>query len=799
MIRHDVETRTIRMGVRDLLLEWSGSPQPSALPASSMSALGRKAHTILQDKKIGQSPFYAREVAVHWEMRFEDYRFIVEGRADLVYRKAKRLRVEEIKSVAVPVSRFKSLNIDDYPDFQWQTRLYTYFLSLAEPDKLPSCAVILVNLRSRGVRKIPVDFDRADVARYLERNLATVLATIARREAELAEKRVRAEAMAFPLGEDRPGQRRMMEEVARTLDEGERLLVSAPTGTGKTAGALYPAVKHVLSTGRRLFALSGKNTQKSIVEQTVKSLQEAGAPVKTLLLASSASLCVNSVHFCDPSVCTFAAQHRSRMAETSVQDLFADPLMTPDKVRNLGIGLGVCPFALSLSLAMSADVVACDYNYVFDPGVYLRRFFFNRDYTDCVLVIDEAHSLYDRARQSFSPELKRRDFQALVKSIGPRRKGVHGALRDLFGRIEDALAEYQRQGEIDHPEQGMYLCDLDVDFWSDTAEEMDLLFLDYLMAEMAQGGIRQDDPVAAASTAVKSFGRMADLSGTDFRFLYRASHGGVLKIFCCDPSRLLGYRMAGFHAVVAMSATLEPFRFYQDVLGMGRSCRTLSVPSPFPPENRLFVIADSISTRFKDRMKSYDAVAKLIMEVMAVHPGNYLAFFPSFEYLQAVRLFLGRADCRIVVQKSSMAEAERSAVLKEMAQNQRPILLMAVSGGVFSEGVDFTGDMAVGAFIVGPALPSLSPEQELLRDYYDSTRGAGFDYAYIYPGMNKVIQAAGRVIRTGTDKGVVVLIDDRFSDLRYRKLFPEHWYDRDSADLVAEDPVERVRRFWEGS
>ena len=363
--------------------------------------------------------------------------------------------------------------------------------------------------------------------------------------------------------------------------------------------------------------------------------------------------------------------------------------------------------------------------------------------------------------------------------------------------MEEILVEYRHAGEIDYPEQAQYLCDIDPGAWLGLLEELDARYLDYLLYRLRRGGIKPEDPVIGLYTQLKSFIKTLRSIGPEFRFVFHAAGGGALKILCLDPSRVLGERIRGFHSTIAMSATLEPMGFFRDALGFDpRNCVSLRVPSPFPPENRLFLIVDSISTRFKDRMKSYVRIAELIREVVNVKPGNYLAFFPSFDYLKAVRFFLNVTKFEVLEQRPGMDEKERAQILERMETRDRSMVLMAVSGGVFSEGVDFVGEKAIGAFVVSPSLPVISYEQELLKDYYDRKGGMGFDYAYRFPGMSKVIQSAGRVIRSRTDKGVIILICDRFVEPAYTRLMPEEWYDRSPEDLVAQDPLKRIREFW---
>jgi DNA excision repair protein ERCC-2 len=786
------------MSVRDLILEGGGKSFLPSQPIVSRAGLGRKIHSLLQNKKTGSSASYDKEEFITWQTEFQGFTFHIEGRADLVLRRGKKIRVEEIKTVTLSRSEFRELNPADYPASLRQASLYTYLLYVRDCHFRYETVVLFVNLINNRTRRCFIDFDPARCADYLNKCLQCVVDVLNRQQEEQSLKQAWARSLCFPLIEKRPGQETMMREVTSALEDRKDLLISAPTGTGKTAGVLYPAIAFALEHGKRIFYLTARTTQRLMVEETVRPLHEMGIPLKTIFLRASEQMCANDVHFCHESACRRAAEHNERMAALNpASTLFEDPMLTADKVYQAGVHLGLCPFELSLDLTLAADLIVCDLNYVFDPGVYLKRFFLNRDYSDCILIIDEAHNLYSRGRQAFSPELKRRELQQLSDQVKRSRSKIHRAFKGFFQELDELFDRYQKMGEWEHPEQRMYECDLDRDWWKIKTEELEELYLEYFLYKVAKNSFRPDDPMDLAYHKIRAFNRVAQVAGSEFRILYDAADNGVLKIFCCDPSCVLGERIAGFHTTIAMSATLEPLGFFGDVLGFRSGhTRLRSLPSPFPPENRLFVVVDSINTRYGDRKSSYQPIAQFIQEVIQVKPGNYLAFFPSFEYLQAVRVFLPWRGIEIMVQRPDMEEKKRTAILKKMARSDTPKLLMAVMGGIFSEGVDYPGEMAIGAFIVSPALPALSHEQEILRDYYEVKCGMGFDYAYIYPGMNRVIQAAGRVIRTPKDKGVMVLIGERFAESRYQRLFPEYWYDRKVEDLVVENPVERIQRFW---
>jgi len=797
VIRIDQEAKIIKAPVRALASAMLPGTKLMAGGIPGTAALSVKIHSLLQEKKIGSSRFYSKEETVEWETSLNGFRIMVEGRIDLVHRRGKRVRVEEIKGMVLPRESFNLLDIRSYPEFIYQAQIYAFLLSQLDPGKEYQTRILLVNLHTNKIRRFDIPFDEDALREHVVKALGYLADLPRLREQELEQKREWGAKFVFPLREKRMGQQVMMEKVTEALTGKLDLLASAPTGIGKTAGALYPAVSFALERGKKIFFLTSKNTQRNVVEQTIGALSEQSIPFRTLFLGSRESMCPNHVQFCHETICALAEPNTERGAGLSISDLFSDPLLTVPKVEALARGAQVCPVALSRALAEAADMIVCDYNFVFDPNAYLRRFFDEPGYDEFLLIIDEAHNLYDRGRRSFSAELKLSDVTPVIKSLEGLNNPGCASFAEFLGHIGEMLEEYRQTGEIEYPEQSQYLCDLDLSAWLGLNDELDGLYLEYLLFKLRRGGVKPHDPVVELYTRLKSFIRTLRHIGPEFRFLFHAAEGGALKVLCLDPSRVLGDRIRGFHSTIAMSATLEPLGFFRDVLGFdSQRCLTLTVPSPFPPENRLFVIVDSISTRFKDRMKSYMPVAELIRDVVKIKPGNYLAFFPSFDYLKAVRFFLAVTEFEIIEQRPGMDEKERADILRRMEVQDRSVVLMAVSGGVFSEGVDFAGDRAIGAFVVSPSLPVISNEQELLKDYYDRKSGMGFEYAYRYPGMNKVIQSAGRVIRSRTDKGVIALVCDRFTQEAYTRLMPEDWYDRSPLDLVAANPLERIRKFW---
>jgi DNA excision repair protein ERCC-2 len=333
--------------------------------------------------------------------------------------------------------------------------------------------------------------------------------------------------------------------------------------------------------------------------------------------------------------------------------------------------------------------------------------------------------------------------------------------------------------------------------WEEVLALYESAFLKYLIHNIKKNIVIIDDPLETYYYQLRRFVKISYIQDPAFVPFANAMDGGIIKIQCCDPSNFLGRKIDGFHSVIAMSATLDPIRFYEETLGFkDERTEKLLLDSPFSNNNRKIIIVPNISTRYKDRIQNYQKIADIINNVTAKKSGNYLCFFPSFEFSQNVNLFLAKDHYTKLLQRPAMNEQEREQILSHLKEKNGKYLFLGVIGGAFSEGVDYFGEMAIGVIIVSPALPKINFERELLRSYYENNKGAGFEYAYIYPGMNKVIQSAGRLIRSFSDKGILVLIGERFAEEKFNELFPEYWYRKKGDLIITEQYEEVIDSFW---
>jgi DNA excision repair protein ERCC-2 len=527
------------------------------------------------------------------------------------------------------------------------------------------------------------------------------------------------------------------------------------------------------------------------------------------------------VVFCHESRCRYAKDFFQKLGDSNLRGrLLQEPLLTPELIYARALEQEVCPFELSLEMAHRMDVTVCDYNYVYDPRVAIRRFSENA-LSRTILIVDEAHNLYARARDYYSPSLELLHVQNLRKSIQliqdtmedgevrgkvagrPSAEAAASPSGSFLGRLEaflNRLENYFREVAEAHPEldeSNQTVVALNKEFFRSIEDELDDLMKRYLIYQRRTEQLQDEDRLLKFFYALSDFCRVLALEGDEFVYVMDAENRTLqLRIVCLDPARQLQKRHQQYYAVIAMSATLSPMEFYRDVLGFERDTQLLELPSPFPQENRKILVIPGVSTAYRQRSRHFSKIARIIEEIVGIRPGNYFAFFPSFEFLKEVAGQLSLPHAEVLIQNRFMPDHQRNTLLEKLADPGKAHLVLAVQGGVFAEGVDYPGELAVGAIIVGPGLPKVSFELELMRQYYEDNYAKGFDYAYIYPGMNRVVQSAGRIVRSESDRGVILLLDKRFTYENYARLFPRDWYESSPDELIAKDYRAALVAFW---
>ena len=829
-IHIDEASQTISLSVRDLCgaEAMGGSLNMSPLSAAR-NEMGREVHAAYQAAQSSQHESYLKEHTLRHTMQFGNYSVVIHGRIDGVYEADGTTVIEEVKSV---LSLAEEMNTESAPRaYVLQLGIYLYLWGRLHPGSKVVGRLVLIRYEPEQIRALEILPDTQAVEQLICERLKQIVDEHEQARRRRALKQVRADSIVFPFPQMRKHQDRMIEAVSSALEEQSNLLVSAPTGIGKTVAALYASLRFAVKHGLSVFFLTSKTTQQNIVADTLRlwnvepgSQAQVGPalPVfNSLVLRAKEKICANDVVFCHESRCRYAQGFFQKLEESNVREaLLVEGLITPERVYAAAVERELCPFELSLELLQRVDVTVCDYNYVYDPAAFDRMESIDRSRT--ILIVDEAHNLYSRARDYFSPELALSQIEALRGSLRPllgfeneeeaqpmfaweARSAPDSPppSQSFLGRLDDFLERIQKlfsdllESYPEAYESGHAVVSLDRDSFAELRSELEDLMKRYLIYQRRSGHVQDEDRLLQCFYAISDFCQVVAMEGEEFVHTLSTEGGSTrLKIVCVDPARQLRRVNERYRSVIAMSATLSPMEFYRDVLGFERDTELLALPSPFPRENRRILIIPEVSTAYQQRAKHFPRIARIIEEIVSIRPGNYFAFFPSFEFLREVARLVKLKDSELLVQDRTMPDHLRGALLEKLRESGKPHLVLAVQGGVFAEGVDYPGELAVGAIIVGPGLPKVSFEQELMRQFYEDVYSKGFEYAYLYPGMNRVVQSAGRIVRSETDRGIIVLLDKRFAYENYSRLLPRDWYESSPAELTAQEFRNALSEFW---
>jgi len=777
--------KTIKVSVRNLVefVLRHGDLLPGSIGASRAQEAIR-AHQFIQ-KTSG--PEYVPEVTLSYIYLQEDVGLEVKGRADGVIQRESGQCIDEIKTTSLDLS----LIDETFNDLHWaQAQCYAFMYAVQEGLERMETQLTYFQLDTAQTKKFSKSFSLAELSVFFL-DLVERYLNWARQLQEWTDRRdISIRTLQFPFGTYRPGQRELAIAVYKTIKESQKLFAQAPTGIGKTMGTLFPAFK-AMAEGLtvHIFYLTAKTITRTVAEKAINTLQKDGLEIKRLTLTAKRKLCFLPEVACLPEECLYAKGYYDRV-RAAVEDVFDEAAWTRQVIEEYAFKHSICPFEFSLEMANWADVVICDYNYVFDPRVYLRRFFL--DGGEYTFLVDEAHNLVERARDMFSAELSKESWlklKRLTKDDDPRLTKSLTRVNTALVKVKKRCTQGSGSGECVEKESPTKLIQALRHFVKEAEQflkmnEQRLIWREQLVEQYFQA---------------LSFIRTADSYDEHYvTYMQQVQEDFRVKLFCLDPSVRLKEALGRGRAAVLFSATLSPMDYFMNVLGGEETSYKLKLPSPFPTENLCLLINDRISTKYKQRAASYELVTEAIALAVEHKAGNYLVYFPSYAYLQEVylRFRAQYQQVRVICQTSGMVEEEREAFLATFATNPDQTLVgFALMGGIFGEGIDLIGDRLSGAIVVGVGLPQMGMERDIIRDYYETTSGQGYEFAYMYPGFNKVLQAVGRIIRTEEDRGIVLLIDERFSQTSYKKLFPEEWTMIRSAGNT-DNVCKTIKSFW---
>jgi len=756
----------IKLPVRQLveLMMRSGDIDNRFVSGNRMQE-GARAHRAWQKTNRERYRDYRSEAFLSGSYFCDGQEYLLEGRADGVFSQDGVYIVEEIKTTALPIG----LIGEDYDPAHWgQTKCYAHIFGVQNDLSEVSIQLTYINLDTNESKSFVSRFDMTELGDFVNHLIAQYAEWANLTEEWIKTRDDSIKLLQFPFPAYRPGQRQLAVAAYRAIAGRTRLFAQAPTGVGKTISVLFPAIKAMgEGINTKIFYLTARTTTQLVAEEAVARMREGGLRLKTLTLTAKDKICFCEQTACRPDYCQFAQGHYDRI-NTAILDTFqASDDLSRSVIEEYARRHRVCPFELSLDLALLADCVICDYNYVFDPKAYLRRFFAEGG-GDHVFLIDEAHNLVDRSREMFSAQLNKSNFFQIKKKYKGRSKPLDKVLNSINRCLIDLRKQFPDSGCQAVPARPDDFIELVNRFASG---------VELLLKENRE--LAEDKDFLQLYFDSLSFISIADLYDERYVTLVDASrHEVAVKLFCLDPSHLLAECLQRGISALMFSATLTPLPYFRDMLGGGEGDGLLALDSPFDPSNLCLLVADRVSTRFRDRDRSREEIAGLIASLASAQTGNYMVYFPSYKYMRDVyEVFISRfPDVETVVQESDMAESEREEFLAGFeAQPQRTLIAFCVLGGIFAEGIDLVGSRLIGAVVVSVGLPQLNIQQDTIMEYFQQKHGRGYEYAYRYPGMNKVLQAAGRVIRSESDRGAVLLIDERYGHRSYQELFPPHW------------------------
>ncbi|MFS1003776.1 ATP-dependent DNA helicase [Enterococcus casseliflavus] len=775
---------------------------------------GARIHRQLQ-KEAGDA--YQKEVFFKRESQIEKDSITVEGRADGLFFDAavNSWVIDEIKT-SEPA--FEDIPEDQIDLFFAQGMVYAYLFLLQEneqaalndsekqekPEAEAEATADGENDPRRPIDRIAVQltyyqtteklttrtrrtFQFSELAVFYEELLQEYHKWLVFQENWRRVRNTSLQLLSFPFETFRKGQRELAAAAYKTLKNGKRLFAEAPTGTGKTMSTLFPALKVLGEEGAdRVFYLTAKTITRQVAEDALSKLADNGSETKSVTITAKDKICFLDERNCTPEHCPYAQGYYNRINEALWDLLHHENQITREVIETYGMKHTVCPFELSLDVSVFCDVIIGDYNYLFDPTVYLRRFFEEPD-EEYFFLVDEAHNLVNRSKEMYSSTILRQPFKELKKKLPKDQQKLKRALNRVDKEFA-ALAQLAKEEGWSYHHQA--------------APHETMVNQLYKLAELMKEWLPANpehelqEEVLQVYFEANHYLKISEFYDDHYETTVEIDRYDIkLRQFCIEPAPFLESVLDKGKASLLFSASFTPLSYYQEVLGGGDEALRYRLPSPFDPKNQGIFIADYIQTTYRQREASIPAIVDAIQQMTAAKAGNYMVFFPSYRYLDDVAAAFSQQapEVEVLIQGTAMNEAEREAFLAQFQSfdsqqsslldksqdepKSQPKTLMAfcVLGGIFSEGIDLKGDRLIGAAVVGVGLPQINHEQELIREYYDEKKAAGFAYAYQLPGMNKVLQAAGRVIRDVSDRGVVLLLDQRFRTPRYQELFPLHW------------------------
>jgi DNA excision repair protein ERCC-2 len=718
----------------------------------------------------------------------------ISGRADGVLETEEGFTIDEIKGLSMSLD---DVSEETFPLHWAQAKMYAYIFVLE--NELDHIRVQLTygGFESQEIKRFKRIYTREALVDFYDTTLKQYEKWLKLQIAWKRERNETIDRLAFPFETYRKGQRVMAVAVYQAIKQEKSRFIEAPTGIGKTMSTLFPSIK-ALGEGYadKLFYLSAKAITKGVAEEAIERLSSRGLKIKYITLTAKDKLCFLEKATCYPDKCPYAKGHFDRVNDALYEIITTESAYTREKIERVSEKHTICPYEFSLDLAMHADIVICDYNYAFDPRVYLRRFF-EMPTEAYIFLIDEAHNLVDRARTMFSATLSKEKVMAVKRAIGEGERH----LRKPLDAINRMILDVRKKCD----ESGLYVDNVEIqDIYTQLRRQASKIESWLVTAH----GFYAYDDVLDLYFDILSYMRISELYNEGYLFYIKEGNTShtELTLFCINPALNLKRFINNSRSCIFFSATLTPIDYFKKLLAPEEDVTAIKLPSPFEPSHKLSLVAKNISVKYRDREKSKASICTYIHALVTEKCGNYLVFCPSYKYLDEVSTLFGslyQDEVNLIVQSRQMDSDEREDFLatfnERMAEHTREnesksLVAFAVLGGIFSEGIDLKGERLIGTVIVGVGLPMISFENNLVKAYFDDAEGKGYAYAYQYPGINKVMQAAGRVIRGEHDKGIILFIDTRFLEASYVNVFKDAY-----PQIPVDEPqmIAHIKSFWQ--
>jgi len=875
--KQEIPAEEIHISVRRLvefILRHGDIDQRHQGGAENAMQEGGRIHRMIQ-RRMGAE--YQAEVPLKYTIPADGYLLTVEGRADGIIHQKGQVVIDEIKGTYRELAKMRG----PAPLHLAQAKCYACMYGISEQLTEVRVRLTYCNMVSEELRYFYEDYTISDLREWFAGVVSAYRkwADYSWKWHSIRQSSIQGLAFPFPY---REGQRELVVNVYRTIYHKKKLFLEAPTGVGKTLSTIYPALQALgKGMGEKLFYLTAKSITRTVAEDALEILRNRGLRLKSVILTAKEKICFMDQADCNPEYCPYARGHYDRINDAVFELLTSQESFSREKIEEYAVKHQVCPFEMCLDMSLFSDAVICDYNYLFDPHIYLKRFFGEasegkHSSENYLFLIDEAHNLLERGREMYSAVLWKEQFVELRRELKQTIASENydkNIGTDIQGQLSIECSSLRETVESSPSDKGKMTQDLttmseemeDENLKSDSEvskrhtghhggrstlvrqgygdqlvhqlkrcnEEMLLLkrecegyclvesietfvqnlmrlhaVMDEYLSEQEEVQLPVRELLLEFYFDVSHFLAIYELMDDNYvRYTQLGEDGSfLLKLFCVNPRENLKSCLVRGRSTILFSATFLPIQYYKKLLGGEQEDYEVYAQSVFDPARRLLVIASDVTSKYTRRsQEEYDKITRYIEEIVKNRPGNYMVFCPSYAFLHIiydsyVDNFAGKEmeDRECVIQNEVMSEAEREAFLSRFqscASGNTVLIGFCVLGGIFSEGIDLKKDSLIGAIIVGTGLPQVCDEREILKRYFDENGENGFDYAYRYPGMNKVLQAAGRVIRTVEDVGVIALLDERFLQYSYRKLFPREW---ESFEAVSVDKIaERVERFWD--